>query len=251
MVTPSVPDTTPSSPAGSPPAEAAQLGLSPGASVDAPASAAPIGAPVAPPPPPAPYDLPAEFLVSQAPSVPQGPLSDPERQQFEYYQQREQQNSLRDQERNLADYEQQAEQHYLREGYDETTAKLAAQIHRAERQGYLARELEYRASSQAQQRVSQDMMAVAKQYNVNPSVLAGFIRREDMVRHAALVRYVGEYGKRIAALEKGRVPEQQFAGGGAGATPAGANSYTEILKSGKPLPGAAEIDRMTARYAQG
>ncbi len=48
-----------------------------------------------------------------------------------------------------------------------------------------------------------------------------------------------------AEQAKGRTPMMP-----AGGLPVAAISYKEILRSGKPLPSAAEIDRMTAGYAQ-
>lgn len=214
------------------------------------------GAPAAPSIPSAPqrpYDLPSEFKEPQTPTIQQGPITDVERQQLEYYRSREQQNSLREQERTLEDYEQQATRFYIQEGHDEQTARLVAQAHRTERQASLQRELELRGTLQARQRAAQDAVDVARQFNVNPRVLGGFTRREDMMRHAAVVKLFGEYRltteQRLAALEKGRVPEQQFAGGGAGVSGPGISSYVQSLKDGKAPPTAAEIDRITAGYS--
>lgn len=216
-----------------------------------PATSDPSAAPTSPP---APYDLPADFQAPMAPSVPTGPLGDIERQQLDYYRRREQENALQDQVRFLDEYEQKSFRYYVdREAQDETTARLLATVHRTERQAALQREIELRGTFQAQQRVSQAATQVAKEFNVNPRLLAGFQRPEDMARHAAVIRAFGDYRntteKRLAALEKARVPDQTFLSGGGQAADAG-GSYAERLKSGKPLPTAAEIDRMTAGYLQ-
>ena len=259
MVTPGVPEKPvvelgPSSP-GPSTAPASQGG--PPSVEPVPTADSPVAGPAAAPTPAAsdrPYELPADFQAPQAPLTPQGTITDPERIQLEYFRRREQEHSLQDQERALDDYQNKATQFYINEGQDETTAKLLAQAHRTERQASLSRELALRADMQAQQRVSQEAMEVARQFNVNPSVLAGFQRREDMARYAGLVRYFGDYRKnteqRLAALEKARVPDQPFAGGGGTGGVVG-KSYGDRLKDTGPQPTAAERDRMTAKYLTG
>ena len=213
-------------------------------------------APSTPPAPQGPYELPADFQRPSPGEMPQGGITDPERLQLDYYRRREQEFSARDQERNLDNYQQQAYQYYMNPAngynYDEQTAQAIAQVHRQERAGALQRELAIRAEFQAAQRGQQEAQEVAKQYNINPSALAGVTGRENMVKFAGLVRYMGEERRkteaRLAALEKGRVPEQQFASG-AGQGGVGNEDYATRLKSGKALPSAAEIDRMTARFA--
>ena len=178
-------------------------------------------APSTPPAVQVPYELPADFQRPGPGDMPQGVITDPERLQLDYYRRREQEFSVRDQERNLDNYQQQAYQHYINpaNGYnfDEQTAQQIAQVHRQERAGALQREIALRAEFQASQRGQQEAQEVAKQYNINPAALVGVTGRENMVKFAGLVRYMGEERRkteaRLAALEKGRVPEQQFASG--------------------------------------
>lgn len=242
---------TPAAPVAGAQTQAPVIGATPPAPTGTPA---PQPSPTPDAPPTGPYDLPSDFKAPQPAQSPQGPITDAERQQLDYYRYREQQNTVREQESLLDRYEQQAVQHYItNENYDDQTARLIAKAHRSERAAALQREMAFRAESQASQQVQQDAMAVARQFNVNPAVLAGFTRREDMARHAAVVRHYGDYRKsieaRMAALEKARVPDQQFPGGGSAGTPN--LDYLNLLKSGKPLPSAEQIDRMTARYTQG
>ena len=89
------------------------------------------------------------------------------------------------------------------------------------------------------------------QFGVDPTVLVGYSTPQAMV---AAAQRLGADAKRIAALEAevaklrgGTVPAQTFdpnRGGSQGM------NYKELLKSGKPLPTAAEIDRMTAQYTK-
>ena len=229
MVTQSVDDTqvVVETPPESPPVAEAQL-----VGEAAPSTAAPTS-PEAPPPSGAPaeatgpYDLPPDFDTPQAPGAPPPGLTDIEAQELAYYRRRNQEWSLQEQERNLDNYYQQAVQYYTNPAngfnYDEQTVQAVAQVHRQERAGALQREVQYRAEAQAATRSQQEAQQVARQFNINPALLAGFQRREDMVRHAAVVRHYGDYRKttdaRLSALEKRRVPEQQFAGGGTGGIP--------------------------------
>lgn len=101
--------------------------------------------------------------------------------------------------------------------------------------------MQLRSTLQMQQRTSQDAIEVARHFNVNPNVLAGFQRREDMMRHAAVVKYLGDYRqsteKRLAALEKKSVPDQHFAGGGTqGELPTGSNLYQQWMAHEQQYP---------------
>lgn len=166
--------------------------------------------------PPSPYELPPE--AAYQPQQPQGPLSDPEREQLAYYRQRERDYQVSDQQRALDQYHQQAFNYYVNQGYDEQTAQLVADARREERGIALEDRRQILQEQQvrdAQQRATQD---VGNRFGVNPSALQGFQRVEDMERHASLLKAYGdrdrEYQQRFKSLEENRVSEQTYDGGG-------------------------------------
>jgi hypothetical protein len=188
-----------------------------------PAAPAPVAAtPEAPQSAPRPYDLPADFKNPGPTSPALGIITDPDRLELEYHRRQQEVNSAQDQERNLDTYYQQAVQYYMNPAYgfnyDEQTAQAVAQAHRQERGQSLQREIGLRTEHHATQRAHSETQEVARQFNINPSALAGITGRENMVKYAGLIRYVGEKDKkndaRFAALEKRSIPEQPFAGGG-------------------------------------
>lgn len=137
------------------------------------------------------------------------------------------------------------------QGYDETTATtLAKSVAEAQASKYIAKQALHRLKT----------IELSAQYHIPVEQLENFTDERSMLHFAQTYsQTAGPQAKRIAELEKqvarlmgSTVPAQQYDNGGRlGAGRGNAKNYMERLRTGKPLPPAAEIDRMTAEYLRG
>ena len=105
------------------------------------------------------------------------------------------------------------------------------------------------AVAQGLQNKVQIATTLAQRYGAPFALLMTCNTRQEMETMATQAKTSSEVQAlraEIASLKKGQVPSQTFASGAV--TTGGNMDYVGLVKSGKPLPPATEIDRITAKY---
>jgi hypothetical protein len=97
---------------------------------------------------------------------------------------------------------------------------------------------------------------LSQQTGMPPAMLMGYNDWPSMV--AAARQYLQTVGpqyqrlqqlqQQVERLTRGQVPAQYYPQPGGAGRVGGPSTYAQRLKSGQPLPSAAEIDRLTAQY---
>lgn len=214
-----------------------------------PVPAAP--APVAAAPTPTPPSPATEAGVPIPPGTP-APAVSPEMQQY------------------IASLEQERQAAREREdmrGLEEVVTKYSQRLQ--EEQGFTPEQADYVAKRERDQAAREYQAHTLRQgqlnaafeigqhYGVDPRSLMNLPTPQAMVQTATWAKAQGSAASEIVrlkaeneALKRGAVPATTYAAPGVSATPA-PGSYIERLKSGGPLPSAADIDRYTAQYMTG